>query len=157
MLKLVNGAHQPAIAFMAGILQDRLTFVLRQRHRKRPWRRPRFRIIDRDLIKQRIRLGAGEALDQAERVAHGDVAPVTAGPESAVEVGGFDDERITIPAAAGIAHVSPDGGREVRSSIERDESSLVDHLVANRHETGRLHDLIAVAVARWEHGRKQPA
>src|ERR1700726_539280 len=99
--------HGVIIALMAGVLEQPVREVLLERIRDAPGPGPCFRVVDRHFIQQRLRIGAREALDNPKRVARRNVAAVTPGAELAIEVRRFDDQRIAVPAAAGVSHVSP--------------------------------------------------
>src|SRR5262245_56339183 len=72
-----------------------------------PAHRPRFRvrarIVDRDLVVQRIEIRPREALRQAQQVRVRQ--PAVREPEILVESGRLDDERVAFPSAAAAAVV----------------------------------------------------
>ena len=64
----------------------------------------------------------------------------------AVEIRRLDDQRLALPVAAVASRPLTDVWRQVRTSVERDDADVVDHLDENHHVAGRLHDLIVVVV-----------
>jgi len=89
---------------------------------------------------------AREALLETQRgtgSAEGGLAP---------EVRRGDDQRAAVPAAAGVADVGADGGRDVRPAIHRHDAWLVHHLHDEDRVLGSLHDLDAVVVGPGDEG-----
>ena len=73
------------------------------------------------------------------------------------EVRRLDDERVALEPAARIAHPHLHAGACVRAAVERDHARLVDHLVADHDDAGRLDDLRAVAVDDGNDRADEPA
>ena len=78
------------------------------------------------------------------RVRH--AAAVDADARSVREVRRLDDERVAFEAAARAAHPLANAVVERGAAVERDDASVVDHLVADRHGLRVLRDAHAVAV-----------
>src|SRR3989449_2401977 len=57
------------------------------------------------------------------------------------EVRGVYDQRVTLPASTGIAKPLPNLRRKMRSTVERDHTRVVDHLLVDEDGLGGLHDL----------------
>jgi hypothetical protein len=74
--------------------------------------------------------------------------PVTVSAEARPigEVRRLYDQRVAFEASPGVAHPHPHAGADVRLPIERNDSCLVNHLVANDDDARRLRDVRAVAV-----------
>ena len=90
---------------------------------------------------------AREALGDHQRVADARAAPVDGdAARPRIEVPGLDHEGVAVPAPARDAHPRLDLGRRMRPPVERHDTRLVDHLVADRHPARALHDLVAVVV-----------
>src|SRR5262245_10023345 len=56
--------------------------------------------------------------------------------------------------AAGVSHVRADVWIRMRTAVHRNDSSFVDHLLKNRHESWTLYDLLSVAVNNGEYGAR---
>ena len=69
----------------------------------------------------------------------------------AQEVGRVDDERVTVPVAAGVAHPLPRALRQMRPSIERHDARAVHHLVQQDDVVRRLDQVDVLVVARGRH------
>ena len=98
-----------------------------------PGTRPRRRVFDRHLIAQGVGVHAPEPLGQHQLVARAAVR------RAAVEVGGADHQRVTLPVRAGVAEVLAQMRRQGRTAVDRHHARLVDHLVADRDIAGALH------------------
>ena len=107
----------------------------------RPRAGPRGRIVHCELVLQQILGDTGEPLDEAK------VARRAAEVRVALEVGGLDDQAVTVPAAAGIPQVLADSGRQMRAPVGRDDARIVHHLHQDGDRIGRLHDLEIAVVA----------
>src|SRR5688572_1565875 len=87
---------QPVIAFVARVLvQEAVDLV--PGHLDRPWPCPRVGIGDGELIVDRLRVDSPEPFDEHHVL--GRVAESGA-PRLVGEIGGLDDERVAVPAAA---------------------------------------------------------
>src|SRR4030095_1437228 len=107
--------RQAVVAFVTRVLEERPN-GFRPGHFGRPWPRPRRRIVDRELISDRVLVHAREALDQVQ---------VLTGPLErvlAVEIRRFDDERVPFPTPAIAAGPLPNGRWKLRTPIERDDA-----------------------------------
>src|SRR5262249_23247698 len=60
----------------------------------------------------------------------------------------LDDERASLPPAARIAEPAANVLREMRTSIERNDTSVVDRLRKEHDVCGSLHNLVVVVLAR---------
>src|ERR1700704_3654617 len=128
------------VAFVARILERRLRRILREVHRERPRLRPRRRVLVAHRPLNGLRRGRPEPFDEAQLLAR---APIRGALE---EVRGLDDQGVAVPAAARIAHIGTDAGSNVRAAVKRNDTRLMDHLVADGHEAGTLMDLVRIAV-----------
>src|SRR5688572_7129586 len=129
---------------MAGVFVY-LVLGLRHRYRGRPFPREGRRVVDREFVLDRARIGAREALDQA----HAFRRP----PETDLvgEVRRIDDERRAFPAAARITEPLPDLWSDMRTAVERDDARVVNHLVENHDISRRLENLVIVVVRTGNH------
>src|SRR5213593_1118290 len=129
------------VAFVAGVLEDRPN-GLRHRRFRRPRRRPRGGIVDRESIPEGAGVHAREAFDDAHVLARP--------PEwiLAVQIRRLDDEGIALPMTAGIAHPLAHVLRQRRPAVERNDAGVVDHLDENHHVSRALDDLVIGVVAR---------
>src|ERR1700677_1177388 len=89
------------IIFMAGVLVHLLTGIgLSPWNSGRPGLRPCSRILDRELVVERSRVDAREALGDTESLGIGSLKNhAVVGPE----IGGLNDQRRALPMSAGIA------------------------------------------------------
>ena len=147
------------VALVARVLEDLVRRIAVQRNRDRPRPRIHVRILDRDLVGNRVRVGAREAFDQAQRAAVRDAPDacrrgVGRDPSLVVEVRRLDDQRVAVPAAPRISRPRADARVEVRSSVDGNDPRLMDHLVDNRHVSRRLHNLVGVVVAGRKHSAR---
>src|SRR5688572_32574417 len=69
-----------------------------------------------------------------------------------MELGGLDHERVTVPAADGIAVQRADCGRRMLAANSY-HSRVVVHFRANHQRVGGLHELVVVVVKIVEHRR----
>src|SRR4029453_16386289 len=60
---------------------------------------------------------------------------------SVLKVRGGDNQRVALPAAAGVSLVLTNVLIEMRRLVQRNDPGLVDHLVVNHDRVGALHDL----------------
>ena len=57
------------------------------------------------------------------------------------EVRDIDDQRIAVPVATRVAQILAHAWRDMRTSVQGDDASLVDHLVENHYVPGTLKNL----------------
>src|SRR5882672_12774493 len=88
--------RHPVVSLVAGILVHHIACLV-QRNGGRPRCCPRSWIARGDLIVDSIGVEAGEAFDQAQALGGASELVLT------VEIRRFDDERVSLPAAAGVA------------------------------------------------------
>src|SRR2546427_6476233 len=134
-----QGVVQAIIPFVTGVLKYR-TYRFLPRHFCRPGSCPRRRIFDRELIADRVLGHAREALGQTHLLAR------ALERELVREIRRFDNERLALPMTAGTSCPLPDVWRQMRTSVERNDASIVQHLGKNHHVSGSLHDLVVVVV-----------
>ena len=112
------------------------------------------RIVDLELVEQRVRLEQTEALSEAQVAIPREVAAGIAVVAVAVgKVRGLDHERVAFPAADRIAQPLPDRGWEVRPTVEVDDARVVDHLGVDDEGVRRLNELIVAVVRIRQHRR----
>src|SRR5262249_18001821 len=109
-------ASQSVISFVTGVFVDRIV-PLRHRNHGGPWSRPRARVVDRELVEERIGVGARKALDQV-RVRTGSCKA-----RLALEIFRLHNERSPLPVAA--RHPLPLTNAPVQASIQWDDASVV--------------------------------
>ena len=128
---------QGVVAFMTRELEHRLAVVHRQRHRKRPAPRPRRPVIDGDCPLDPAGRGRREALDEIQR---GRVRVSVRAP--VLEIGGFDDEGVALPATSSVTDFQADALANVQPAVERDQARVVNQLVADGDEPGPFDNLV---------------
>src|SRR5579863_853547 len=142
------GAAQDAfhrvIAFMAGVFDDG-TLTLRHRDHCRPRFRPRGRIVSREFVQERFLAGARETLDQMC------VRTGTFETRLALEIDGVDNQRITLPMSARVP--IPLTNAPMRTRVQGDDASAVDHFIKNHNMSRSLEQLHTVVVGARNHGR----
>ncbi len=142
------------IVLVASVLEHAIVVVTLQRKRRLPRFGQNDRILDRDLVVDRVRCRPCEPLDDAQVAARRD--RLAAGSDDqhrrfAVEVAGLDDERVTLEMPARVAEPLDDLARERRPAVEGHDARLVDELETNCDVARRLHDLDAAVVHEREH------
>src|SRR4029453_12188796 len=136
--------------FVAGVLVDR-TLARSHGERRRPGPHPCRRIVDGELVTDRVRIHALETLDETQVRSRSPVVRFVR------KVGRLHDERVALPATPRIAEPLADRSAEMWTTVQRDHSSVVDHFMGDRHVTGRLNNLnIVVVQARKACGRQPP-
>src|SRR5262245_59149655 len=123
---------------MTGVLKKGSIAATRESDEQRPGFGPRLRIVDCCGVVERVLTRAREALGEAQRLAViagvSRIASTVRSDRHLVgEVCRLDDERIAVPMPARIAHVHPYRRAGMRTTIERDDPALVNHLVAEDH------------------------
>ena len=71
----------------------------------------------------------------------------------AVEVGGFNNQRVAFPMAAGVSHPLPDVLCQMRTPVDWNDPRIMDLLVEDHDVAGHLDQLEIVVVAGRRHGR----
>jgi hypothetical protein len=89
---------------MAGVFVDVVVGIQLVWHVDCPRFRPRLWIIDREIIAQFVLSNAREPFPQPCRVTE----EAAAGAGLVVEIASLDDQRVALPVAAGITHISVD-------------------------------------------------
>src|SRR5262245_226331 len=67
------------------------------------------------------------------------------------EVCGVDDERIALPTASRVPSPLANVLGQMRTPVQRDHTSVVDHLVENHHVSGSLEKLNDIVIGTWKH------
>ena len=140
------------VAFVAGILEDLVAVLVRNRESDSPGRGISLRVGNRHFVLDVFRIDARESLHQLQIVAvrRGAVSVHTDAVTSADEIGGFDNQCVAFPMTARIAHIGAQVGRGVwagvTGAIQWDEPRFMDHFVANGNHARRLNDLRAVSI-----------
>ena len=134
------------VSFVASELVHRVLVQL-HRHFVGPRRGPGTRVVDRDLIGQDARRHARKPFRQQQLVAR----RATQEARFAKEPPGLDDERIALPASAGMAGILRQV--PVRTSVQRNDPRVVDHFSENDHGVLVLEHLEVVVVPARGHRR----
>src|SRR5262245_28283801 len=141
-----EGVLQPAVAFMTSVLED-WTDCLLHGQLGRPGSCPCRWIVDRKFVVDPVLGHAREAFGQAH---------VLTGPlkrRLVGEIRRLDDQGLAFPAANRVPRQASNVGRQMWTSIERDNARLMDHLNENHHVTRPLDDLIVVVIGARQHRR----
>ena len=136
---------QRVVGFVARVLEHQVV-GRRPRLLAGPGPYPRLRILDRELIPERLRVDAREALDDVQVLARASEAGLVG------EVGRVDDQRVALPPADGVAEPFPDRLRQVLA-VHPDDARVVHHLGEDQHGILGLHDLVQVVVEHGQHRR----
>src|SRR3989441_10423482 len=147
-LLLARAGEQPdhtSVALVASRLMIKTVRLIRlpaQFELDGPRSRPRRRILDRNGVFERLRVGPGPAFDEVQ------VLPRSLEVRLRAEIGDVDHERVALPAATRVSPPLPHVRREMRAAGDRDRARPalpLTHIVENRYRSGRLDD---PAVAR---------
>ena len=112
-----------------------------------PGTRERRRIVDGELVENRVGAHAGEAFDHLQALGR------AAKSLERMKVRRLDDERIAFPPSDRIAHPGAEVWRETFTP-DPDDPDIVHHLDEDHDVIPRLHDLIVVVVeVVGQHGR----
>ena len=103
------------------------------------------RVGDRVLVADGVGGGAGEALHEVHAVGGALVGGL------AVEVGRLDDQGVTFPAAARVAHPLADGVGDARTPVERHDAGVVVLFGPDHDVAGGLQQPHVVVVAAGRH------
>src|SRR2546428_2711019 len=141
-----EGVVQTIIPFVTRVLKYR-TYILLPRYLCGPGSGPRRRIVGREVIADRVLGHAREALGQTHVLAR------ALEREFVRQIRRFDHQRLALPMTAVAPRPLPDVWRQVRTSVERNDADVVEHLGENHHVSGRLHDLVGVVVGPAKHWR----
>src|SRR5262245_12191648 len=123
---------QAVVPFVAGVLEYRTRRLLPQ-HLGGPGSRPRRRVIDGELIAERVFGHARETYRQPH------VLACALERELVREIRRFDNQRLALPAAAVTSRPLADVCRQVRTAVERNDTDVVEHLRENHHVARSLH------------------
>ena len=138
---------------MAGVLVQRQVTAL---HRQPAAERAREagRIVDRELVQQRVAVHPGEPLLQVQRAGR---TQRQAGQGEAGrpvrEAAGVDDQRVSLPPGARAAQPLADAAGRGRAAVERGHADVVVHLDQQRDGVRGLEDLHVVVVAARQQRR----
>src|SRR6266566_1580761 len=141
-----EGVVQAIIPFVTGVLKYRAYRFL-PGYLCGPGSCPRRRIFDPELIADRVLGHAREALGQTHVLAR------ALERELVREIRRFDNQRLALPMTAVAPRPLADVWRQVRTSVERNDADVVEHLGENHHVSGRVHDLVGVVVGPGKHWR----
>ena len=145
---------------MARVLEERLVDPA-QGQLARPGTRPPRRVLDRELVADRVGVDPREPLDDAEALGAAPVGGADADHVvaerrpllAAGDAAGLDDEGVALPAAAHLAQPLRDAPVGARPAVEGDDAGVVDHLDLDHDVVGRLQDQVVVVVAGRQHRR----
>src|SRR5262249_9572708 len=106
-----------------------------------------FRIIDRHFVSEFVRTDPCKAFGQLERIAgrHSATIKTNAGFASE-EIRSLHDKRVSLPVPARIAHIGAEVWTGVGTSVQRNHSSFMDHLLKNRHVAWSLNDFLPIPI-----------
>src|SRR4030095_7397538 len=104
-----------------------------------------FRIVDGELVEQRVRIHAAKSFGEPHVLA--------CSPESGPvgEISGLDDERVAVPVAARITFQLTDALWKWRTVIQWNDADVMDHFYENSHISCALHNLNIVIVSSRKH------
>src|SRR5436309_9374822 len=139
-----EGVLQSIISLVAGVLPER-SGDFRHRHFSRPRLGPHPRVLHRELVKNRLVVDACEAFNHVQVLGSRERSLVC-------EIGGVDDERITLPMANRVAHPLVNVLGKMRS-VQANDAGIVDLLGFNNHVSRTLYDLQIAVVAGGEQRR----
>src|SRR5206468_10070083 len=91
----IEGVRQPIIAFMTRVLVE-LSLDLLDRDFSRPWLGPHPRIFHRELVENRVFIGARDAFNHVQVLGSRERSQVC-------EIGGVHHQRVTLPVADRVA------------------------------------------------------
>ena len=111
---------------MAFIRKRLEAFRRHERKRRENAHRVGLRIVDGNHVPNHVGRSASEALDHAHRSAVAQTVAIRAKARPVSEVRRFDHERLAFPMTAGVARVLLEVVAEVRTSIERDHTRVVN-------------------------------
>src|SRR5438094_9367399 len=136
------------IALVAGVLEQALGAALEPDDR-RPRRRPRRRIVDRDCVIDSIGRDGREAFDGMQVIGRAHEVVLRR------EVGRVDDERPTFPVSSRVALPPAKRGRQVRTPVQIDDARFVHRLEEQHDVRRRLDDLVIAERSRAGVGAAQ--
>ena len=116
-----------------------------ERHQRRPGLCERARIVDRELVDDRVTVETTESFDEMR------VCRRAAETRFAKEVGRFDDERCTLPATQLVSGELSE--LTVGTPVKGNDASVVHHLVLDHDVAWKLKDLHVVVVRPRHHRR----
>src|SRR5213592_305026 len=113
----------------------------------RPWASVSFRILERDLIVDRVRIEQSQAFDDMGSVRM--EVPGVIKPVVSIEIGDVDHQRVSIPVPAGVSVVQFDGISQRGALVHINDALHV--MVFEKPQdvivSGRLQDLIGVLLS----------
>src|SRR5580658_488409 len=144
---------------MAGVLEKRVPRLLRDGKGDLPGRGEDLRIVNDQLVAYRVGVHTRDAFNETKGVARRrGIATVSPDTRRVIyEVRSLDDQRVALPMAARVSEVAPDALSDMRPLVQGNDACLVDLLVENRHESGRLHNLRSVVIARRKYRAREAA
>jgi len=148
------------VVLVARVLVEPVVGVAHEWERGFPGLREHDGVLDRDLVIDRVGSRPRQALDDRELLARGERLAARADDQHrrlAVEVRGFDDQRVALEPAARAAEPLHDLGCDGAPSVDGHDARLVDELEANDDIAGCLHDLDAAVVHEREHRGREAA
>src|SRR5207245_5314744 len=110
-----------------------------------PGRGPCHRIGDREFVEERLGGDAGETLDHMQsRAGSPEVRLVS-------EIRCVDDQRIAFPSSTRLSPPLPDVLWYMRTAVQRNDASVVDHFGEYHHVSGSLQELNIIVVSVRSH------
>ena len=134
------------VPFVARVLVEGAV-AFHQRELRAPGLRPGLVVLHRELVPDCLRVDAGEAFDDVQRLGRSFVVGLL------VEVDRVHHQRVALPAPAGVARPLPDARRQVGAAEGDDAGRVVAHLLHDDDVVGGLEDLEHVVVGRRHHRR----
>src|SRR5260370_767592 len=131
--------HDAVVCLVTCVLKDR-TVTLHHRNRCGPRSGKGRRIVHCNFIVDCVVVDTREAFDQMQVRRFGkSIWNAETGYIVITEVGHIDDEGIPFPMASRVPHPLMYARVDVRPAIERDDTSLVHHLLKQSHASWTLH------------------
>src|SRR2546426_5629585 len=136
----IQDTRHSVISLVTGVLENP-ALALPPGNCGRPGFRPGCWILECDFVIDRVGIETREALD------HMQAAGRTSEVRLVGEIRRIDDQCVAVPMAARVAEVLADALVQMRTPVQRDDSSFMNHFVENDHAIGTLHNL-DIAVVR---------
>src|SRR3989441_7496666 len=151
----LEDTHHAVIPLMTCVLIDG-TLNLGHGNCRGPRFGKRRRVVEGDLIIDRVRADAREALDHTPFLA-GASEDSDVSVADRLQIGCLDDQSITFPTPTRVPQPLADVLTYVRPPVQGDDPRVVDHLDVNHHVSRSLQNLIIVVVEAGHHGAWQTA
>src|SRR5262249_11945593 len=149
-----ENAEHTVVPLVASVLEDRAGMA-RHGNLYGPGAAVHGRIRDGCSIEDRVRIGSGEALGDAQvLIGHsGQVSDTKSALVVELEVRRFDDKGVAFPVTSRITGPLRHTRREMRTAIKRNDPGLVIHLDEDRDVSGALNNAV-IAVVRFRQHRR---